>query len=108
VKTEAGKVADTVHLIDWESPEGNDFALATDRDELDKQIKDLESRPSRTVGETFVFVDECHRTQSGKDGVTLHLEAHLGVGQEPHALSDCDGNGDLPFAGNTHVSSPVH
>ena len=29
-------------------------------------IKDLESKPGHTVGEVFVFVDECHRTQSGK------------------------------------------
>lgn len=29
-------------------------------------ISDLQSQPSRTVGEVFVFVDECHRTQSGK------------------------------------------
>ena len=29
-------------------------------------IKELESQPSKTVGELFVFVDECHRTQSGK------------------------------------------
>ncbi len=29
-------------------------------------IKELESQPSKTVGEIFVFVDECHRTQSGK------------------------------------------
>jgi len=29
-------------------------------------IKDLESQPSQAVGEIFVFVDECHRTQSGK------------------------------------------
>lgn len=29
-------------------------------------IKDLEGQPSQTVGEVFVFVDECHRTQSGK------------------------------------------
>ena len=29
-------------------------------------IKELEGRPSATVGEVFVFVDECHRTQSGK------------------------------------------
>lgn len=29
-------------------------------------IKDLEAQPSPTVGEVFVFVDECHRTQSGK------------------------------------------
>lgn len=29
-------------------------------------IKELESQPTQTVGEVFVFVDECHRTQSGK------------------------------------------
>lgn len=29
-------------------------------------IKELESEPSKAVGELFVFVDECHRTQSGK------------------------------------------
>ena len=28
VKVEAGKVTETVHLIDWEHPEGNDFAVA--------------------------------------------------------------------------------
>src|SRR4029077_19500987 len=28
VKTEAGKVTDTVHLINWEEPEENDFAIA--------------------------------------------------------------------------------
>ncbi len=29
-------------------------------------IKELESQPSQAVGELFLFVDECHRTQSGK------------------------------------------
>ncbi len=29
-------------------------------------IKELESMPSKAVGELFMFVDECHRTQSGK------------------------------------------
>jgi type I restriction enzyme R subunit len=29
-------------------------------------IADLEAQPSATVGDVFVFVDECHRTQSGK------------------------------------------
>jgi len=29
-------------------------------------IKDLQARPSRTLGQVFVFVDECHRTQSGR------------------------------------------
>lgn len=29
-------------------------------------LRDLESKPSQTVGDQFVFVDECHRTQSGR------------------------------------------
>jgi type I restriction enzyme, R subunit len=29
-------------------------------------IKELASQPSQSVGELFLFVDECHRTQSGK------------------------------------------
>ncbi|KAA0224677.1 HsdR family type I site-specific deoxyribonuclease [candidate division KSB1 bacterium] len=29
-------------------------------------IKELKAKPSKTVGEVFVFVDECHRTQGGK------------------------------------------
>lgn len=33
---------------------------------FDAFIRDLESQPSKAVGELFVFVDECHRTQSGK------------------------------------------
>jgi len=35
-------------------------------DDFDAFIKELESQPSKTVGDVFVFVDECHRTQSGK------------------------------------------
>jgi type I restriction enzyme R subunit len=35
-------------------------------DDFDVYIKELESQPSPTMGEVFVFVDECHRTQSGK------------------------------------------
>ena len=35
-------------------------------DDFDAFIKELEANPARTVGELFVFVDECHRTQSGK------------------------------------------
>ena len=35
-------------------------------DDFDGFIKELEAQPSPTVGEVFVFVDECHRTQSGK------------------------------------------
>ena len=37
-----------------------------DMDDFDAFIKELEAQPSPTVGEVFVFVDECHRTQSGK------------------------------------------
>jgi type I restriction enzyme R subunit len=35
-------------------------------DNFDQFIKELEAQPSQAVGEIFVFVDECHRTQSGK------------------------------------------
>ncbi|MCH8853810.1 MAG: HsdR family type I site-specific deoxyribonuclease, partial [Planctomycetes bacterium] len=37
-----------------------------DVDDFDAFIKELEAQPSPTVGEVFVFVDECHRTQSNK------------------------------------------
>ena len=37
-----------------------------DVEDFNAFIKELESQPSKTVGEVFVFVDECHRTQSGK------------------------------------------
>lgn len=37
-----------------------------DVDDFDAFIKELEAQPSQTFGEVFVFVDECHRTQSGK------------------------------------------
>ena len=33
---------------------------------FDRFIRDLEANPARPVGELFVFVDECHRTQSGR------------------------------------------
>lgn len=35
-------------------------------DDFEQFIRELESQPSPAVGEIFVFVDECHRTQSGK------------------------------------------
>lgn len=35
-------------------------------DNFEKYIKELEAQPCQTVGEIFVFVDECHRTQSNK------------------------------------------
>lgn len=37
-----------------------------DADDFDTFIKELEAQPSHAVGDLFVFVDECHRTQSGK------------------------------------------
>jgi type I restriction enzyme R subunit len=37
-----------------------------DVDNFEKFIKELEAQPCTTIGEIFVFVDECHRTQSGK------------------------------------------
>jgi type I restriction enzyme R subunit len=37
-----------------------------DLDDFEAFIKALEAQPSKTVGEVFVFVDECHRTQSGR------------------------------------------
>ena len=37
-----------------------------DVENFDEFIKDLEVQPPNTVGEIFVFVDECHRTQGGK------------------------------------------
>lgn len=37
-----------------------------DVDNFDAFIKELESQPSHAVGDLFIFVDECHRTQSGK------------------------------------------
>lgn len=35
-------------------------------EDFDAFIKELDAAPNQTVGEFFVFVDECHRTQSGK------------------------------------------
>jgi len=37
-----------------------------DVENFEQYIKDLQSQPCQTVGDLFVFVDECHRTQSGK------------------------------------------
>ncbi len=35
-------------------------------EDFEQFIEELKTQPSPTVGEIFVFVDECHRTQSGK------------------------------------------
>ncbi|KAA3606308.1 MAG: HsdR family type I site-specific deoxyribonuclease [Calditrichaeota bacterium] len=37
-----------------------------DVSDFNQFIKDLKSQPQQAVGELFIFVDECHRTQSGK------------------------------------------
>jgi len=37
-----------------------------DVENFEQFIKELQSQPCQTVGDIFVFVDECHRTQSGK------------------------------------------
>lgn len=37
-----------------------------DVDNFEAFIKELESQPAKAQGELFVFVDECHRTQSGR------------------------------------------
>lgn len=37
-----------------------------DVEDFEAYIKELQAQPSQTIGEVFVFVDECHRTQSGK------------------------------------------
>ena len=37
-----------------------------DVDDFDAFIKELKDQPSPAVGELFIFVDECHRTQSGR------------------------------------------
>ena len=35
-------------------------------DDFEAFLEQLKSEPSPAVGELFIFVDECHRTQSGK------------------------------------------
>lgn len=35
-------------------------------EDFEQFIEELKAQPNPTVGEIFVFVDECHRTQSGK------------------------------------------
>jgi type I restriction enzyme R subunit len=35
-------------------------------DDFEAYLEQLQAQPSPAVGELFIFVDECHRTQSGK------------------------------------------
>lgn len=39
---------------------------ARDADNFNAYIEELKSGPTKTVGELFVFVDECHRSESGR------------------------------------------
>ncbi|TWC62564.1 type I restriction endonuclease subunit R [Herbaspirillum sp. SJZ099] len=41
-------------------------ARGRDKREFEAFIRELEAQPAAAVGELFVFVDECHRTQSGR------------------------------------------
>lgn len=41
-------------------------ARGRDKREFEAFIQELEAQPATAVGELFVFVDECHRTQSGR------------------------------------------
>lgn len=59
---------------------------------FDKFIEELTSGPTQTVGELFVFVDECHRTQSGKlhkvMKAMLHNAVFIGFTGTPLLKSD--------------------
>jgi len=50
-----------------------------DVDNFDRFIEELRNSPSQTVGELFVFVDECHRTQSGKLHKVMKAMLHNAV-----------------------------
>ena len=39
---------------------------AKDEGDFEAYLRELQAQPSPVVGDVFVFVDECHRTQSGK------------------------------------------
>jgi type I restriction enzyme, R subunit len=57
-----------VHKVGhWEAPD------------YEAYLKGLQSEPSPTVGEVFVFVDECHRTQSGRLHQVLKAQIPEGV-----------------------------
>lgn len=50
-----------------------------DVEDFDKYIEELKSGPTKTVGELFIFVDECHRTQSGKLHKVMKAMLHNAV-----------------------------
>lgn len=63
-----------------------------DVENFDKFIEELRNGPTQTVGEIFVFVDECHRTQSGKlhkvMKAMLHNAVFIGFTGTPLLKSD--------------------
>lgn len=63
-----------------------------DVEDFDRFIEELRSGPSQSMGELFVFVDECHRTQSGKlhkvMKAMLHNAVFIGFTGTPLLKSD--------------------
>ncbi|POY36784.1 restriction endonuclease subunit R [Solitalea longa] len=47
--------------------------------DFDSFIKELQNNPLQTQGEIFVFIDECHRTQSGKLNQVMKAVLHNAV-----------------------------
>jgi len=47
--------------------------------DFDTFIKELKENPIQTQGEIFIFVDECHRTQSGKLNEAMKAILHTAV-----------------------------
>lgn len=47
--------------------------------DFDAFIKELQDNPVQTQGEIFVFIDECHRTQSGKLNQVMKAVLHNAV-----------------------------
>jgi type I restriction enzyme R subunit len=54
------------------------FGNKTETD-FDTFIKDLQENPVQTQGEIFVFIDECHRTQSGKLNQVMKAVLHNSI-----------------------------
>lgn len=50
-----------------------------DVEDFDAYIEELISNPVHTVGDLFIFVDECHRTQSGKLHKAMKAMLHNAV-----------------------------
>lgn len=53
--------------------------FGTGEADFDTFIKELKNNPIQTQGEIFVFVDECHRTQSGKLNEAMKAILHTAV-----------------------------